>query len=332
MTNTSDESPAAQSAASLGIQAALLAGDPGMAYGLISELMADGVSFDRVLFEVLAPLQRDVGTRWLRADYRIAEEHAASAAVETVVGLLAGAFDMPEDGLHVVVACAEGDDHSLPARMVAAYLTYVGWRVTFLGATLPAHDLGAYLADEQPAVLLLSCSSTANLAGARACVRASHDAGVPVVAGGQAFGAGPGRARAIGADTWINDPTALEEVTDEGWDVVAAESQALPDDEASSLSEAVPAFVEAAIAAGPLEVSLASARADLRLLGETITAAVLVDDATVLDEFLEWQGQRHRHQNDVLATDELVTRFSAQLPASADRAKEMLAARTDRSA
>ncbi len=168
MTQIADESPAAQSAATLGIQAALLAGDPGLAYGLISELMAEGVSFDQLLFEVLAPLQRDVGTRWLRSDYRIAEEHAASAAVETVVALLAGAFDMPDDGLHVVVACAEGDDHSLPARMVAAYLTYLGWRVTFLGATLPAHDLTAYLGDEQPAAPLLSCTSTANLIGARA--------------------------------------------------------------------------------------------------------------------------------------------------------------------
>lgn len=327
MTNRADESPVAQSAASLGIQSALLAGDPGMAYGLISELMADGVSFDRVLFEVLAPLQRDVGTRWLRADYRIAEEHAASAAVETVVALLAGAFDMPEDGLHVVVACAEGDDHSLPARMVAAYLTYIGWRVTFLGATLPAYDLGAYLADEQPAVLLLSCSSTANLLGARACVRVAHDARVPVVVGGRAFGSGPDRARAIGADSWISDPTALEEIAETGWDPVTVETQARPPAEASTLAEAVPALVEAAIASSPLDVSVPSARADLLLLGQTLAAAVLVDDTSVVEEMLDWQDQRHRHQADVLPVEDLVARFAAQLPTSAPRAKELLAAR-----
>jgi methanogenic corrinoid protein MtbC1 len=324
MTETADESPAAQSAAALGIQAALLAGDPGLAYGLISELMADGVSFDRLLFEVLAPLQRDVGTRWLRADYRIAEEHAASAAVETVVALLAGAFDMPDDGLHVVVACAEGDDHSLPARMVAAYLTYLGWRVTFLGATLPARDLAAYLTEEPPAVLLLSCTSSANLVGARACVRGAHDAGVPVVVGGRAFSTDARRASAIGADEWIDDPTSVQGIADSAWDVSAAEMQALPDRDASALAQAVPALVEAAIAAGPLDVSVASARDDLRLLGETLAAAVLVDDATVLDEFLEWQGQRQRHQDDVLTTDDLVGRLSAQLPASAARAKGLL--------
>ena len=324
MTQLADESPAAQNAASLGIQSALLAGDPGLAYGLISELMADGVSFDQLLFEVLAPLQRDVGTRWLRADYRIAEEHASSAAVETVVALLAGSFDMPEDGLHVVVACAEGDDHSLPARMVAAYLTYLGWRVTFLGATLPAHDLTAYLTDERPEALLLSCTSTANLIGARACVRGAHQAGIPVVAGGRAFGADASRARAVGADEWIGDPKMLDLIGESTWDIAAAESQALADDDALALAESVPALVEAAIAAEPLEVSVTSARDDLLLLGRTLAAAVLVDDGTLLDELLEWHRLRHRTQGDVMPTDEMVARLTAQLPDEASKARDLL--------
>ncbi len=326
MTQVADESPAAQSAAALGIQAALLAGDPGLAYGLISELMADGVSFDQVLFEVLAPLQRDVGTRWLRADYRIAEEHASSAAVETVVALLAGSFDMPEDGLHVVVACAEGDDHSLPARMVAAYLTYLGWRVTFLGATLPAHDLTAYLTDERPAALLLSCTSTANLIGARAGVRGAHEAGIPVVAGGRAFGNDASRARAIGADEWIGDPKMLDLIDEPAWDIAAAESQARPEDEAIALAESAPALVEAAIASAPLEVSVTSARDDLLLLGQTLAAGVLVDDGTLLEELLEWHRLRNRTQNDVMPTDELVARLTAQLPVEASKARELLSA------
>lgn len=326
MTQLADESPAAQNAAALGIQAALLAGDPGLAFGLISELMADGVSFDQLLFEVLAPLQRDVGTRWLRADYRIAEEHASSAAVETVVALLAGSFDMPDDGLHVVVACAEGDDHSLPARMVAAYLTYLGWRVTFLGATLPAYDLTAYLTDERPAALLLSCTSTANLIGARACVRGAHRAGIPVVAGGRAFGADASRARAIGADEWIGDPKMLDLIGEPAWDIAAAESQALPEDEAMALAESVPALVEAAIASAPLEVSVTSARDDLLLLGQTLAAAVLVDDGTLLEELFEWHRLRNRTQNDVMPTDELVARLTAQLPAEASKARELLSA------
>ena len=73
-------------------------------------------------------------------------------------------------------------------------------------------------------------------------------------------------------------------------------------------------------------MSDSSARDDLRLLGETLAAAVLVDDASVLSEVVEWQEQRHRHQEDVLSSEDLVARFAAQLPSSAPRAKEMLAA------
>jgi hypothetical protein len=210
--------------------------------------------------------------------------------------------------------------------MVAAYLTYLGWRVTFLGATLPAHDLTAYLTDERPAALLLSCTSTANLIGARACVRGAHRAGIPVVAGGRAFGADAGRARAIGADEWIGDPKMLDLIGEPAWDIAAAESQALPEDEAMALAESVPALVEAAIASAPLEVSVTSARDDLLLLGQTLAAAVLVDDGTLLEELFEWHRLRNRTQNDVMPTDELVARLTAQLPAEASKARELLSA------
>jgi methanogenic corrinoid protein MtbC1 len=316
-----------QSLEALGIQSALLEGDAGLAYRLVSDLMADGVSFDQILFDVLAPLQRDVGARWLRADYRIAEEHAASAAVETVVALLAGSFDMPEEGTHVVVACAEGDNHSLPARMVAAYLTYLGWRVTFLGATLPADDLGAYLAEERPAALLLSCTATPNLLGARACIQAAHAAGVPVIAGGRAFGTDPARSRAVGADEWVGDPRRLD-VLLEGWDpdIAAAEASALTDEEARDLSAALRGCVETAVATDLGGASVATTRSDLLLLGATLVSAVLTDDASLVHEVLEWHRLRRSARDDLMPADDLVELLATHLPASATRAREMLTA------
>ena len=109
--------------------------------------------------------------------------------------------------------------------MIAAYLTYLGWRVTFLGATIPADDLGAFLADEKPHALVLSCSLTANLRGARESIRAAHDAGVPVVAGGRAFGANDERATAIGADGWLGDPRRLDDLL-RTWDPNPAVTEA----------------------------------------------------------------------------------------------------------
>ncbi len=312
--------------ASLGIRSALLSGDPGLAYTLISDLMATGMSMDEVLFDVLAPIQRDLGARWLATDYRIAQEHAASAAVETVVSLLAGSFDIPFDGTHVVVACAEGENHSLPARMVAAHLTYAGLRPTFLGATLPADDLGAYLAEEAPSALVLSCTAVHNLLGARDCVRAAHDAGVPVIAGGRAFGFDRIRSDRIGADEWVTDPRTIPELI-ETWspDIAAAEERATHEAEAKDLDAAVPGLVERIVANGDLEVSVTSLRNDLSLLGRTLVSAVLVDDASVLDHFFDYHEALHERREDVIDTDVLVGLLRHALPDSAATARTLLA-------
>ena len=54
-----------------------------------------------------------MGRRWQQGDFSISEEHAVTATLETVVALLAGSFDSAPDARRVVVACAEGDVHSL---------------------------------------------------------------------------------------------------------------------------------------------------------------------------------------------------------------------------
>lgn len=312
--------------ASLGIRSALLEGDPGLAYTLISEMMAEGTPMDEILFDVLAPIQRDLGARWLETDYRIAQEHAASASVETVVSVLAGSFDVPYDATHVVVACAEGENHSLPARMVSAHLTYAGLRPTFLGATLPAHDLGAYLQEESPEALVLSCTAAHNLIGARDCVRAAHAAGVPVITGGRAFGIDRTRSDRIGADAWVPDPRTIPELL-ESWspDIPAAEEGALDEGVAKHLHEIMPGLVERILETGPHPVSVTSLRNDLLLLGKTLVSAVLVDDRSLLDHFYEYQTALHERHDDVIDLASLVGLLRDALPDDAATARDYLA-------
>jgi methanogenic corrinoid protein MtbC1 len=311
--------------ASLGIRSALLGGDPGLAYTLISEMMADGTPMDEILFDVLAPIQRDLGSRWLQSDYRIAQEHAASASVETVVAVLAGSFDVPFEATHVVVACAEGENHSLPARMVAAHLTYAGLRPTFLGATLPADDLGAYLQEEAPVALVLSCTAAHNLMGARDCVRAAHGARVPVITGGRAFGADSTRSDRIGADGWVSDPRTIPELL-ESWspDITVSEGRALDDGAAKRLFAAIPGIVERILGEADHRVGITSLRNDLLLLGKTLVSAVLIDDRSLLDHFYEYQTALHERHDDVIDLDSLVALLRDALPADATAARTML--------
>ncbi len=281
--------------ARLAVLAAVGQGDAGLAFDVVGGLMADGMPFDSILFDVIAPLQAEIGRRWQQGDYGIAEEHAATGAVETLVALLAGSFTNPEDARHVVVACAEGDTHSLPARMVAAYLLYLGWRVTYLGSSVPASDLAAYLSDVKPEALVLSCAIVTCLPGARASIEAAHHAGVPVLAGGRAFGASPDRARRLGADAWAGHPGAIDE-TLRSWqpDIATAERDALaPTDEMERLeSRRLQIIAEAVDAARSSEGGNGAAglrvRADVHILFDALLAALLVRDPSVMRDFGTW--------------------------------------------
>lgn len=204
-------SDAELSIARVGVIAALGNGDTGLAYQLVLGLMDVGYPFPAIMEELLTSIQLESGRRWEVGDYSISEEHASTAAIETLISLLTGSFEQSVKEQLIVVVCAEGDTHTLPARMASALLVYEGFRTIFLGTSVPASDLHDYLARTKPDALVVSCTRPANLRGARACIVAGHDASVPVVVGGRAFGDGD-RAAALGADAHASTLTALSEI------------------------------------------------------------------------------------------------------------------------
>jgi methanogenic corrinoid protein MtbC1 len=193
--------------------AALVDGDLDTAYRVATGLLEEGVPFEALIGEVLSPVARDLGVRWADGDLSVADEHAATAAAEDLVTLLAGGF-APPTGPVVVVVCPEGDSHSLPARVVAAVLTLRGFRSVLLGASLPADDLGDYLERQDPMAVALSVSMPAALYRAVASIGSAHSQGVPVVAGGRALRADQLLARRLGVDAWAPDAEVAAAVLD----------------------------------------------------------------------------------------------------------------------
>ena len=134
----------------LAMLAALVNGDVSLAYRLATELLAHGVGFDEIVGDVFGPVQTELGARpWAAGDIVVADEHAASAAVEDLIIRLGATVEAPT-GPAVVVAAAERDTHALGARWFASLLSLDGFRVLFLGASVPAEDLRDYLEAQQP--------------------------------------------------------------------------------------------------------------------------------------------------------------------------------------
>jgi methanogenic corrinoid protein MtbC1 len=280
----------------LGIAAAALSGDSGLLYRLAADLLDGGTPFDVVLFDVLLGSEVSVGLRWQAGDYLVSEEHAATATLETVISLLAGSFDQPDDGPSVVVAAAEGDSHSLPARAVAAYLLSTGYRTVFLGANVLAHDLRDFLMSDPPDAVAVSCAMSTHLLGARAAIRESHDAGVPVLVGGRGFGADGAWAAPVGADAWAPSGRNAFDILS-GWNPDPSAAEALARDPGEVVltvldhRHSVLATAEEWLA-GLSGASIGSrVRSEMELILDAVASAGLVDDRTLLDEFLAWQHE-----------------------------------------
>jgi methanogenic corrinoid protein MtbC1 len=258
--------------------------------------MDEGTPLETVLFDVLLEVEREVGHRWQRGDYLVAEEHAVTASIETVVSLLAGSLDQPPEGTHVVVATVEGDSHSLPARAVSANLVFNGFRTTFLGANVLSSDLQEYLMEESPDALILSSAMAPHLLGARAGIEASHAAGVPVLVGGRGFGEHGRWATVLGADAWA--PTLREVIPIlRTWepDPTKAEATAVRrSPELLSLVDnrsAVVARAEEEWTARTPNLDRLAARVEIVTSVRALEASLLIGEPAPLVEVMSWQAQ-----------------------------------------
>lgn len=182
----------------------LLARDAVAASALALDLLDAGVSVPRLLVELVGPAQELVGERWQRNEVTVADEHVASAIAEQLIATLTAIRHPEPGGPHVVVACAEGEWHVLPARLLVEGLRAEGFHISFLGPSMPARQLQQFIAQVRPDLVAVSCSTALSLDGVVGFVHVAHDAGIPVLAGGRAVPTEQ-RARTLGADLWAAD-------------------------------------------------------------------------------------------------------------------------------
>jgi methanogenic corrinoid protein MtbC1 len=181
---------------------AALAGDRTGAAELAAGLVRAARTPEQLITRLLAPSQVDVGNRWLERMCSVGAEHTATFVTESILASITVGLEPLVPVGRIIMVCAEGEWHGLPARMASELLMLQGWRVTYLGPATPAAHLRAYLADAEADAVGVSCSITANLPGAARTVHVARQLGFTVLAGGQAFGNSSRRARAIGADGW----------------------------------------------------------------------------------------------------------------------------------
>ncbi len=287
--------------------AALHAGERRQAIDVAVSLLQQGISAERVVTDLLARAQAEVGQGWQEARWSVAAEHRASAITESaLLAVISSAMRAPgavEEGIRgrVVISCSEGEWHMLPAQMATEVLRLRGADVSFIGPSVPADELAGFIGDDPPAAVAITCSMSMSLVGAWRSISALRALGMTVVCGGRGFGPDGRWGLALGADCWAPDFSVGADLM-----LSAVHEPAPAPREAAGTEDAVTevrllrrdheTLVEQATQAAFLlwprirksDAAMRATRDDLAFTLQIVAAATLVEDRELVVDYIRW--------------------------------------------
>ncbi|MFG2622779.1 B12-binding domain-containing protein [Streptomyces sp. NPDC048507] len=317
---------------------------------------AESVGTESALLDVIGAVQRRVGTEWAADRISVAQEHAATTINDrSVSALVRHPRAQPPPGPragHVTVACVDGEWHGLPARLLTEVLRLRGWEVDHLGTLVPPPRLVAHLHRTGPAAVALSGSLATRLPAAHATIAACRAAGVPVFAGGPAFGRDGRYARMLGADAWAPDARSAADRLAAGplprprpGDEPADDLPHLRDQEFTLVARSAPQLVKAVVTGltellpalrAYTEWQLQQTAQDIAHVVEFLGAALYVDDAELFTGFMGWTTDiltaRHVPANVLLPTLDLLGAELGDFPRATRLIRQGARELTDRTA
>lgn len=271
-------------------------------YAVVDDLLLSGWNSERIVTDVLAVFQQEVGLRWQSGAWTVAQEHAASAVVDDLLGALGRHVPTSVSHGTVALVCAEGEWHVTPARMAALLLRLHGWHTSFLGGSTPPEQLARTLEDSRPTYLAVSCTRVLSLLGAARIAAVARKGGIPTLAGGPAFGTDPRRAERLGFDGWAPDIAAASAILTRWLDEPPPPAPGPPTED---LDDRAGAFVQVSIVEQTIqrladlvpsvlhhgERPLALVRQDLSEILQAAHLAALTEDPRVFTDHLRWLAE-----------------------------------------
>lgn len=199
---------------------AVLAGRQHQAFDVLEAALAAGIPLYTVYVGVVQAALYTIGERWERAEVTIAEEHLATAVVQSNLAILAGRLrelnPVPAEPVHrrVVVTVSPGEQHAVGARILADCLDAAGWRVEYLPPPVAEAFLLDHLTATRPDVVALSTALPVHLPRLGLTVKAIRSLPYPpvVALGGSVLAHRPRLAAGFGADVTAVDAAVAVDV------------------------------------------------------------------------------------------------------------------------
>lgn len=194
-------------------EARLIDGDEKGSMAVLEAAMRSGNDIRSIYLNILMPAVSRIGEKWHSGEIEIFVEHRASRIVFRLISQITPRFlRRGVDRGTIIIGAPEGDLHGLGIAIVGDLIRCEGWRISDLGANLPASEFGRAVrnSDDLVAVCIVVTMSDALAESAKsiASMRAAGESGVKYFVSGRGVKS-QGQAEKLGADYWIEDPQDL---------------------------------------------------------------------------------------------------------------------------
>ena len=191
-------------------ESALLAGDRHGAETLFDRFLELGHSLVDAELHMIQPALYGIGRKWQNNQVTVAQEHLATAISQSMMTRGRVKSMVPaSNGKLVLLACVEGNRHSVGLQMVADSFQLAGWDVHYLGENVPTDTVIRHFSESKPDLLGLSVSFPQQLRVVKEIMsrltQAHGSARAPVIVGGLAINQFNRLAGELGADAWGAD-------------------------------------------------------------------------------------------------------------------------------
>ncbi|MDD2723680.1 MAG: MerR family transcriptional regulator [Methylovulum sp.] len=111
---------------------------------------------------LLTPLLTKIGERWRSGELRPVHEHMASSIIRSLTYILRNNNPISAHAPRMIVSTPIGQLHELGALLAAIIAELKAWKVTYLGANLPAEEIAAAVKFTNARAVTLSISFNAD--------------------------------------------------------------------------------------------------------------------------------------------------------------------------
>ena len=134
---------------------------------ILKDAFDKGFELTYIIEQIIIPLMERVGSLWQDGQISVAQEHYISNVIESLVGYLSKSTNIQQDKSHSVLLMTPlSEDHVLPLKLASEYFRQQGWRVFYLGKSVPLKSLKSIMLRESIDVVVVSVTMDFNLRSA----------------------------------------------------------------------------------------------------------------------------------------------------------------------